>query len=190
MSPSIHKLPVWLDKYIFETLGAKYQPSYDRFSYNLDLNKDESKVYLGTYFPRSFAEEYIIFNTLFQDEVFFSQIKNKSSIKILDFGCGSGGEVFGLLHVIENHIPHDVNIKIVGIDGNQNALRIFEKIAEQYNLRGKNQIDIRIAPCFIESESDLSDIFEIIGTEYFDFILTSKAIGEFEKKETIARKRI
>jgi len=178
------KLPSWLDDCIFGELDAKYQPSYDRFSYNLDLNKDESRIYLGTYFPRSFAESLYIYEALFRDNGLLSIIASKPILKVLDFGCGSGGEIFGLLQALENHISQSIEIQIVGVDGNHNSLRLFERIASQYNSRGKNHIDVRIAPCYIESQSDLLDISEFIGSD-FDFIITSKAIGEFERKKHI-----
>lgn len=130
-------LPTWLDKYIFESLGAKYQPSYNRFSYNLDLNNDESKIYLGTYFPRSFAEGLLVFDSILQDNIILSIFENKSVLKILDFGCGSGGEIFGFLQAIENRINKKINISITCVDGNHHSLRILEKITKQYNTRKK-----------------------------------------------------
>ena len=50
------EFPEWLDNYIFNILKAKYSPDYIRFEYNLNLNKDEVLIYLGTYFPRSYIE--------------------------------------------------------------------------------------------------------------------------------------
>ena len=49
-------LPHWLDKTIFNEHGAIYAPEHVRYEYNLKLNSEELKVYLGTYFPRSYAE--------------------------------------------------------------------------------------------------------------------------------------
>lgn len=55
-------LPMWLDKFLFEELGANYAPEHTRYEYNLDLDENELKVYLGTYFPRSYAEIFCIFD--------------------------------------------------------------------------------------------------------------------------------
>lgn len=178
------KLPSWLDDYIFKRLNAKYQPSYTRFSYNLDLNKEECKVYLGTYFPRSFAEGFITLDAILQDPSIISILKSKQVVKILDFGCGTGGELFGFLHVLENQVESKLIVKITGIDGNHHSLRMLEDIINCYNSRGKNKVEFVVAPCFIETQSDLSTISDIIGTD-FDFIITSKAIGEFENKKRI-----
>jgi SAM-dependent methyltransferase len=175
-------LPKWLDDFIFFNLGAKYQPAYSRFEFNIDLTAEESKVYLGTYFPRSYAESYSIFSSLFKSETIKSIISAKRSIKILDFGCGSGGEIFGLLQALEDIFSTSVTVEVAGVDGNHNSLRLFEKIVNQYNGRGHHFVKLTVAPAFIESESDFNDIAELIGNGY-DFIITSKAIGEFERKK-------
>ncbi|ROT21604.1 hypothetical protein EEL51_04265 [Muribaculaceae bacterium Isolate-110 (HZI)] len=177
-------LPSWIDEYIFNELNAQYKPSYTRFSYNLDLNKDECKIYLGTYFPRSFAEGYMSFNAVLHDDSIRSTLESKSVIKILDFGCGTGGEILGFLHAFENRVKANKLIKVIGIDGNQNSLRLLEKIIGRYNSRGQNHVELSVAPCFIESQADLSIISNFIGRD-FDFIVTSKAIGEFERKKCI-----
>lgn len=178
------KLPAWLDEYIFTNLDAKYQPSFNRFSYNLDLNKEECKVYLGTYFPRSFAEVFMTMDSILHDSSIISTLKSKKVVKLLDFGCGTGGELFGFLHALENNVESNLAVKIIGIDGNQYSLRLLEKIFNCYNSRGKNKVEFIVAPCFIESQSDISIISDIIGTD-FDFIITSKAIGEFENKKRV-----
>lgn len=186
VSQEIIKLPEWLDNLIFHTLGAKYQPSYERFSYNLDLNGNEAKIYLGTYFPRSFAESNIIFNQICKSSIVQSAILTKSEIQILDFGCGSGGATFGVLNSIEESFSAPKNIRIIGVDGNQNSLKLLDKITRFYNSRGKLNIRLDIVPCYIESEEDFNDIADVIGRE-FDFIVTSKAIGEFERKNRISQ---
>ncbi len=182
--PTEIRLPSWLDDYIFKRLYAKYQPSFTRFSYNLDLNKEECKVYLGTYFPRSFAEGFMTLDSILHDPSIISILKSKQIIKILDFGCGTGGELFGFLHALENHVKSNLLIKVIGIDGNHYSLRMLEETLNYYNSRGRNKVEFVVAPCFIETQSDLSTISDIIGTD-FDFIITSKAIGEFENKKRI-----
>lgn len=178
------KLPLWLDDYIFKRLNAKYQPSYTRFSYNLDLNKEECKVYLGTYFPRSFAEGFLTLDSILHDTSIISILKAKQIVKILDFGCGTGGELLGFLHALENQVESNLSVRIIGIDANHHSLRMLDEILNCYNSRGRNKVEFVVAPCFIETQSDLSTISNIIGTD-FDFIITSKAIGEFENNNRI-----
>ena len=178
------KLPSWLDDCIFKRLNGKYQPSYSRFSYNLDLNKEECKVYLGTYFPRSFAESFLTLDSILHDSSITSILRTKQVVKILDFGCGTGGEIFGILQALENHIESNISVKVVGIDANHHALRTLEGILNRYNSRGRNKVEFVVAPCFIESQFDILTISDIIGSD-FDFIITSKAIGEFENKKRV-----
>lgn len=185
-SQEIIKLPEWLDNLIFHTLGAKYQPSHERYSYNLDLNGTEAKIYLGTYFPRSFAETNTIFNQICNSSIVQSAILTKSEIRILDFGCGSGGATFGVLHSLEESVSETRDIRIIGVDGNQNSLKLLDKITRFYNSRCKLNVHLDIVPCYIESEEDFNDIADVIGRE-FDFIVTSKAIGEFERKKRISQ---
>lgn len=182
--PTEIKLPLWLDDFIFKRLNAKYQPSYTRFSYNLDLNKEECKVYLGTYFPRSFAEGFLTLDSILHDTSIISILKSKQVVKILDFGCGTGGEILGFLHALENQVESNLSVKIIGIDANHHSLRMLDEILNCYNSRGRNKVEFVVAPCFIETQSDLSTISNIIGSD-FDFIITSKAIGEFENKNRI-----
>lgn len=61
-------LPHWLDKKIFNDHQAIYAPEHERYEYNLDLNEEELKVYLGTYFPRSYAEMFCIADNLLQNK--------------------------------------------------------------------------------------------------------------------------
>lgn len=53
-------LPQWLDNLIFEQFGAKYCRSNADMTV-IDWDKNDVLNYLGTYFPRSYAESYCIF---------------------------------------------------------------------------------------------------------------------------------
>ena len=54
--PIVYSLPQWVDDLIFDELKAEYAPDHIRFEYNLNLDSKEVLTYLGTYFPRSYAE--------------------------------------------------------------------------------------------------------------------------------------
>ena len=51
-------IPQWLDKIIYDDFDAVYEPSPAEVVYNPDQSYDFVKLYLGTYFPRSYAEAY------------------------------------------------------------------------------------------------------------------------------------
>lgn len=180
-------LPDWLDKYLFSDLGAKYSPNHSRFEYNLNLNKDEIKVYLGTYFPRSYVEVNSIFEEFSLNSNYVSLVGSRSSVSILDLGCGTGGDVFGLLSFLENSEPSLASVKLLVIDGNQIALRFFEKIMAEFRKHSRLQIDYRIGPVFIENEDDLNLLSDVMSDKY-DLILSCKAICEMMAKNRIENK--
>ena len=180
-------LPNWLDRYLFFDLGAKYSPNHSRFEYNLNLNTGEIKVYLGTYFPRSFVEVKSIFEEFSQNSNYLSLVGERTSVSILDLGCGTGGDLFGLLSFLEKYEPSLKSVKLLAIDGSQMALRFFEKIMAEFKKHSRLKIDYRIGPVFIESENDLNLVSDLLSDKY-DLILSCKAICEMLAKRRIKNK--
>lgn len=180
-------LPNWLDRYLFFDLGAKYSPNHSRFEYNLNLNTGEIKVYLGTYFPRSFVEVKSIFEEFSQNSNYLSLVGERTSVSILDLGCGTGGDLFGLLSFLEKYEPSLKSVKLLAIDGSQMALRFFEKIMAEFKKHSRLKIDYRIGPVFIKSENDLNLISDVLSDKY-DLILSCKAICEMLAKRRIKNK--
>ncbi len=168
-------LPQWLDDLIFKELKAQYSPRRSNMT-NIDDNMEESLNYLGTYFPRSYAEAYCIFNDYFQQHD--SEFANQEIISIFDFCCGTGGEIIGLLTALSEQRPEIKEIRIVAFDGNQNKLRLYEKVMDRFQETTSFQIRNRIIPDRIDDFYDMS-IIESLITDDFDIILTFKAICEF-----------
>jgi SAM-dependent methyltransferase len=181
------KFPRWLDDYIFNKLKAKYAPDYIRFEYNLNLNREEALTYLGTYFPRSYIESSILFAEFTVASNFASIIKSKKELKILDLGCGTGGEIFGVLSYIENYLPFIERVKLLAIDGNQESLRLFEDVMVKFRLHTNLYVEYNIGPVFIENIEDLNLVSEIVSDKY-DFVLSCKAICEMLSKNIIGKK--
>ena len=184
--------PKWLDDIIFNELGAKYSPDHNRFEYNLNLNKEEVLIYLGTYFPRSYSEVYNLFHELLDNSNYLSVISPQKEISILDLGCGTGGDVIGLLSFIEDYFPFVESVQVLAIDGNHEALRMFEKVLTSFKRRSRLEIKETIGPVFIEDESDLEVISRVVSDD-FDFIISCKAICEMISKRRLnnnAYKRI
>ena len=90
-------LPQWLDNLIFEQFGAKYCRSNADMTV-IDWDKNDVLNYLGTYFPRSYAESYCIF-TEFMTK-WPNRFLKKKELSVFDFGCGTGGEIIGLLDAV------------------------------------------------------------------------------------------
>lgn len=177
-------LPIWIDDLIYNKLGAKYSPDHVRFEYNLDLNEKEVLVYLGTYFPRSLVEVYSLFRELLCESNYQRIVGKKKKANILDIGCGTGGDIIGLLLFIDKYLPFIDSVNILAIDGNQKALRLFEKILAAYKKESRLEIVETIGPAFIEEEGDLDLISQVVSDD-FDFIISCKAICEMLAKDRI-----
>lgn len=176
-------LPYWLDDFIFNNLKAKYKKK------NADLvvlewNKDDILCYLGTYFPRSFAESYYIFSNYLEKD---RQIGKNGSISVFDFGCGTGGELVGLICAIKDIKPNISTINIRALDGNQNALYLLEQILSKVSQQLNINIQFRLTPIVIDDFYDLDIITGIINQK-FDVFITFKAICEFVTRQQFEEK--
>ena len=172
-------LPKWLDECIFTDLKAKYCCSNSDMTV-IDWDKQDVLNYLGTYFPRSYAESYCIFREFF---IHYPQIwADKDSISIFDFGCGTGGEIVGMLMAISELLPDIKTVSIVALDGNQDALRLFEQVMEAVSSKLNITIKCQVAPIRIDDLYDLSILNSVIP-DCYDIIMSFKAICEFVTKE-------
>ena len=168
-------LPQWLDNLIFEQLGANYCRSNADMTV-IDWDKNDVLNYLGTYFPRSYAESYCIFS-----EFFFkwpNRFVNKTELSVFDFGCGTGGEIIGLADAIKC-MPKLHSIRIYALDGNYHALRLLERIVNVYSDKTKYNIILDVIPLTIDDFYDLGATIKLLSMESFDIIMTFKAICEF-----------
>lgn len=173
------QLPAWLDNLIFRELEANYQPQYSNLT-NIDDNHEKALNYLGTYFPRSYAESYCIFTAYFQQHK--ALFADREELSIFDFGCGTGGEIIGLLTVLNERFPNLKQVRIVPLDGNQYALRLYEKVIAELRKKVGFHIVNNVAPICIDDFYDLH-ILEDVLNKQFDIIISFKAICEFVTKD-------
>lgn len=178
------KLPQWLDKYIFDELGAKYCRSCSDMTV-IDWDRNDILNYLGTYFPRSYAEAYCIFSELFKSHV--QRWNDADNLKIFDFGCGTGGEIIGLAKAIAESIPNIKTITVKALDGNTHALRLLEKVASESSSHIGVNLCVDVIPCKIDDFYDLS-ILDTILSGGFDIVMSVKAVCEFVTKECFEKK--
>lgn len=172
-------LPKWLDSFIFDNLSACYCRQ-NKDMVVLEWNKDEIKKYLGTYFPRSYAESFCIFSNYLSKE---SRVyKNCQELSIFDFGCGTGGELIGFIMAIVKHLPNIKRIVIRALDGNTYALRDLECILEKTSQVLHLDIESYLIPYIIDDFYDMKMVDNII-TQSYDFIISFKAICEFLTKQ-------
>ncbi|MBR4689346.1 MAG: hypothetical protein IKO90_02665 [Bacteroidales bacterium] len=177
------KIPDWLDNLIFNTLGAHYHPVYADMT-NIDDNREKTLNYLGTYFPRSYAEAYCIFKEYFEQNL--NCFSDKSEISIFDFGSGTGGEIIGLLTLLNERFPKLKKVRIVALDGNQDALLVYEEILSSCEEQLRFLIESR--PAHIHINFSKLDVLNSLMDEKFDIIVSFKAICEFAAKQQFDKK--
>lgn len=176
-------LPHWLDRYIFESLGAKYSPEHTRYEYNLDLSKEEIAIYLGTYFPRSYSESFCIYDNLLKNENYHHIISKHSIINVLDIGCGTGGELVGLITALTKYLPTSITIHIDAFDGNEHSLSVLENIILMMRTQTHHAIDIvtHFKEYALKSKIDTKDVEE----QSYEFIFCNKMICELISHDII-----
>lgn len=172
------RLPSFLDDLIFNHLNAEYAPDFKKFDFNLELTQEENKKYLGTYFPRSYAESFCIFDNIFQNVIFQKNLFKKVTLNILSVGSGTGGDLIGLLTVIEKYCNSNIILNIWAIDGNTSALEILTKIVEVFKTTTKKKINLNLLTLLLNTETGFSLLKDEIKELQFDFIISFKMVTE------------
>lgn len=172
-------LPKWLDDYIFNELGAKYCRSNADMTV-IDWDKSDMLNYLGTYFPRSYAEAYCIFSNYLEQQS--NRFQGQEELSLLDFGSGTGGEIIGIITVLTKQNPDLKKIKIIPIDGNSHALQLFDKVIKEYQKHTNLCFEWLSSPIHIDDFYDLSVLDTVLRGKY-DIVISFKAICEFVTKQ-------
>jgi len=183
-------LPEWLDSVIME-LNASYDRKCDKARDNLTADEKKVREYLGTYFPRSYGEVYCIAGNLFQNSRYRPLLANEhiKEISILDIGCGTGGEIIGLLSVLNQTLASDVNITVWAFDGNSTSLGYMYDVVSAFNNKFRtplNAITVRPYYCPVKSEANFLSLVKAIGYAKFDYILCCKMGNELIDKGYIS----
>jgi len=184
----IHKdLPDWLKALIYNELGGSYEPDRLAFKNNLFSDEEKNKKYLGTYFPRSFTESYCIFSNLFDNSAYLETMKNRDSLSVLSFGCGSGGDLMGLLEAINEKMPWIKNLDFIAYDGNFCAMEMLKKVVEYPANLARFNIKPDYVPIPMDKPEDFGMYCSAIDRS-FDFILTFKMVNEIYRSKIITTK--
>ena len=180
-------LPSWLDKIIFEEFCAFYEPRPEEVKTNPDKDFDFAKLYLGTYFPRSYAEAYCILGQLLENKNYHQALNTYEELNILDFCCGTGGEIFGLISILSIKLPNLRRIRIDAYDANPDYIRFLFHISRRFE--GSVEVSINPQCFFIESEQNLFDVVNLSNTLYH-IILSCKALNEFIQHDVFPNENI
>lgn len=180
------ELPQWLYDYIFVQLGAEERPDHNEFKLNLESGEEKNCDYLGTYFPRSFAESFCIHQNLFSYKPYFEKLEGRNSLRVLTFGCGTGGDVVGLVCAIAVMLPNIKEIDVVAFDGNTLALDHLSDIFELKPFKDRFIIKKRCVPLPIKSMDDLNHFTSHLGNGY-DLIISFKFVNELMQMGILGR---
>lgn len=182
-------LPQWLDDIIFNEYKAIYEPRPEDVMSNADKNYDFAKLYLGTYFPRSYAEAYSIWNKLLENKNYFQILNDNSELNILDFCCGTGGEIFGLISILHERLPNLKSIRVDAFDANSDYVRFLFHLGER--MKEIISISVNINPqCYhIKTEQHLQDVVNYTNTLYH-IVISCKALNEFIQHDVFPNENI
>lgn len=151
----------------------------------IDWDRNDILNYLGTYFPRSYAEAYCIFSELFRK--FPQKWNNIGNLSVFDFGCGTGGEIIGMVTAMAEKVPKLQTIEVKALDGNAHALRLLEKVAAESSSHISINLHIHVLPCRVDDFYDLSILDSVLNGSY-DIFMSVKAICEFVTKDCFEKK--
>lgn len=178
-----HKsLPGFLEDQL-EKMGARYEKQKSKARKNFDNDKELNEIYLGTFFPRTVIESWNIFSELLSIPAIDAAFSQKKTIRVLDFGSGTGGAIVGFLLALNTWGSCQVPVEITSIDVNDDALEkqgailnsIVSRLPFAFNLKLR-QVDF---PFNLEDfVSVLSEITDNEGIQY-DVITCWKWLSEF-----------
>lgn len=177
------KLPPWLDDHIFGTLGARFGIAGETLEFDENLTSSEDKVltYLGTYFPRSFLETFMVFDSILAEWEYRDKLKELESFSVVSVGSGTGGDALGLILALRKAVPSCKRFKVVSFEGNASAHAILRDIFAW----AAERLKIEIAVDAIDLEFPAADPFAEAAGKLEDgayqFVITSKMLNELAK---------
>lgn len=184
-------LPEWLERIIYDDFQAVYEPRPFDVVYNPDQQFDFVRLYLGTYFPRSFAEAYCIIGNMLENDVYKEELVKLEELNLLDFCCGTGGEIVGTICALNDFLPNVRRIKVDAFDANPEAVRFLYHLLYAIENGNHWNVDVNLNPqcLYIESEQEIKDLVNLTNVKY-QFILSFKALNEFVQHKTFGERNV
>lgn len=176
-------LPAYLQDILFssDSFGARYCQLREEAKSNLHSDSNKIRCYLGTYFPRSFCESHNVHTLLLGLDPIRHEWLNKTELNVLDFGSGTGGNLFGLLHALTG-IGIRAKIHVYSIEGNTEALSRQADLLEHVRKHSGIRIEFhRILKVFPNEPSafacEFRDVIDVLPQQ-FDLIMAWKSLSE------------
>ena len=176
-----YHLPTWLDEQLKRASQQQSTAGGSNVQSSCDGTDTFWKVaYQIRYFPRTLCETFFIFDQAFKH----SEAQFKEIINILSLGCGSGGDIIGLLMAIEANFEKKVKVSIVAYEINDNAYQCFLNNLEQAKKTLKkvevvNNVVRKNDPILLKDDESL----QVDTSTHFDYVLCSKMVNEIMRGE-------
>ncbi|HBZ58677.1 MAG TPA: hypothetical protein DEO49_05985 [Sutterella sp.] len=163
----------------------------------LDVNSNarntasQNVQYLHTYYLRSYAENRQIFTRTLANPAVRRHFERKRCIRILAYGCGTGGDIMGTLAALSACGLTGRTIEVVAVDVNEDALDKCRELIRRAAERLGSRIEVRTvrhdaARRFRWGDYPLDFGFERLGPEKFDIIQSSKMFNELVSRNQLA----
>lgn len=135
-------------------------------------------AYIHDYFFRSYTENFVFWKNILSNTAYSSHLKEKDSLHLLFYGCGTGGDIAGFIDTLNIHgLFSGKRITIRAVDGNADALKICESIIKGLcDFRGFDML-LRLETTVCHAGADGFPLPDLHG-QLFDIIETSKMVNE------------
>lgn len=178
-------LPEWINVLVFDRYGATHNPAGRKRTFDSNLDSDRTGVltYLGTYFPRSLAETFVIFDSLLSDKNLANSLACEPSINICSVGTGTGGDLLGLILAIDKWLPNSMQINIVSIEGNADAHEVMRGVVDEAQKHIGMSINLNPVNHVFTAPKPFGRIRDFMPQypQSFDFVISSKMLNELDK---------
>ncbi len=139
-------------------------------------NEDFLRGYILYFVPVNLSKHYNVFKELFRHPVFVQ----KKNLKIIDIGCGPSPALLSLFDLIEEKIIDLSHIKYLGIESEERAISIAEKLIRELK---PEKLDLKYD--FIKADATDLKIYQSLVKIKPDIIFFSNSLGELFEKDII-----
>jgi hypothetical protein len=167
----------FLQNLLFRELGGFWNQRRTDVIYNAAANEAENRNYLGTYFPRSFTDSYCIYSELLNNPAAVRPLAGDKTVSVLSLGCGTAGDITGLIAALLQYRPNVRRIEVTGIDVNDIAAGFARRILGAVAAKTGVEITFSHINCDL-SDPRASQSAAARLAPGFDFVQSFKAAGE------------
>ncbi len=176
--------PVWLSyelvDFLYKGLRAIFERRQDVAQSYRWKTERQIRTYLGTYWPKTFAEVFAVFSSYIKMGDFVNKFEEKDKISILDLGGNSLPASIALLFVLKKAGVSLKKVEIFVLDRNLQPVKYGKQILNRFF----KDIQIKI---YI-TEKDFNSFFtrHFSLQKNFDFILCSKMGNELYSQGNVS----